>query len=65
MMQDCAEHRIAGMTIGETFEDCNHDVVRVVAIDPETDRVEAEAPSGTFLDDDIGHYTATHWPLAG
>ena len=64
-MQDCEAHRIAGLTIGEAFEDCNHAVVRVVAIDPEMHHVEAEDPSGTFLVDDIEHFTATHWPLAG
>jgi hypothetical protein len=53
------------MTIGEVFEDCDHGVVRVVAIDPEMHHVEAEDLTGAVLVDDIEHFTATHWPLAG
>jgi hypothetical protein len=64
-VQDCAEHWIAGMTIGEVFEDRDHSVVRVVAIDPEMHHVEAEDLTGAVLVDDIEHFTATHWPLAG
>jgi hypothetical protein len=53
------------MTIGEVFEDRDHSVVRVVAIDPEMHHVEAEDLTGAVLVDDIEHFTATHWPLAG
>jgi hypothetical protein len=64
-VQECTEHWIAGMTIGEVFEDCDHALVRVVAIDPDMHHVEAEGPTGAVLVDDIEHFTATHWPLAG
>ena len=64
-VQDCAAHWIAGMAIGEEFEDRDHSVVRVVAIDPEMHHVEAEDLTGAVLVDDIEHFTATHWPLAG
>jgi hypothetical protein len=53
------------MAIGEEFEDRDHSVVRVVAIDPEMHHVEAEDLTGAVLVDDIEHFTATHWPLAG
>jgi hypothetical protein len=65
VQKECVEHWIAGMTIGEVFEDCDHGVVRVVAIDPEMHHVEAEDLTGAVLVDDIEHFTATHWPLAG
>lgn len=65
-------HEIAGLTIGQTWEDpaLGH-VVRVVAIDPELHCMEAEGPDGAVVTDDIGHFQSTHravswpWSLAG
>jgi len=56
---------LGGLTIGQSFEDDDHAVVRIVAVDPAMHFVEAESPVGTMLVDTIEHFTSTHWPLAG
>ena len=61
-VQDTAEHEMAGLTIGQAFEDGEHAVVRVVGIDPEMHFVETEGDDGALLVDDIEHFTATHSP---
>ncbi len=61
-VQDTAEHEMAGLTIGQAFEDGEHTVVRVVGIDPEMHFVETEGDDGALLVDDIEHFTATHSP---
>jgi len=59
---ETAEHEMAGLTIGQAFEDGEHTVVRVVGIDPEMHFVETEGDDGALLVDDIEHFTATHSP---
>jgi hypothetical protein len=56
---------LGGLTIGQAFEDGDHDVVRVVAVDPAMHFVELESPVGAMSVDSIEHFTSTHWPLAG
>jgi len=56
---------LGGLTIGRAFEDGDHEVVRVVAIDPAMHFVEVESPVGAAFVDTIEHFTSTHWPLAG
>ena len=59
-MLEPADHRFAGLVIGQEFETSAHAVLRVVAIDPEMHCVVAEDISGIALVDDIAHFTATH-----
>jgi len=65
-------HEIAGLTIGQTWEDpALGQVLRVVAIDPELHCMEAEDTAGAVVTDDIAHFQSTHreviwpWSLAG
>ncbi|GAC1315719.1 MAG: hypothetical protein NVSMB12_11780 [Acidimicrobiales bacterium] len=61
-------HEIAGLAIGQTWEDPNlGQLLRVVAIDPEMHSMEAEDGAGFVVVDDIMHFRSTHvpWPLAG
>lgn len=52
---------IAGLMIGQTWEDTTlGQVLRVVAIDPELESVEAEDVAGDLVLDNIGHFRATH-----
>lgn len=61
-------HEIAGLAIGQTWEDPElGQVMRVVAIDPDMHSMEAEDGAGAVVVDDILHFRSTHvqWPLAG
>jgi hypothetical protein len=63
-MQQPVNHQIAGLVIGQAFENSGHEVVRVVTIDPEMRCVESEDPAGAFVVDDIEHFRATHHLIA-
>ena len=61
----CDGTGLGGLTIGQTFEDGDHEVVRVVAVDPAMHFVEAEDRIGVMIVDTIEHFRSTHFPLAG
>ena len=66
-MYDSALHHISGLDIGQTWDDDPEGViVRIVAVDPDLDSVEAEDATGGVVFDTIEHFLATHHehPLA-
>jgi hypothetical protein len=50
---------IRGLMIGEAVMD-PHGALRIVAIDPDLNTVEAEDAAGVLLFDTIDHFHATH-----
>jgi len=61
-MHDTALHLISGLDIGQTWDDPPEGVpLRIVAVDPDLDFVEAEDASGVIVFDSIGHFVATHF----
>jgi len=61
-MDDSALHHISGLDIGQSWDDVpDGTVLRIVAVDPDLDFVEAEDASGVLVVDSIRHFLATHY----
>jgi len=60
-MYDSALHHLSGLDIGQSWDEAPDGVMlRIVAVDPELDSVEAEDASGILVRDSIRHFLATH-----
>ena len=57
-------HTIAGLVIGQLFENGQTGELRIVAIDPELHSLQAENGRGEVVLDTIEHFTATHRSVA-